>query len=265
MSGSAADQEQRDALMRLSRVHGPAELRAAARALATQPGSAASLAAWDAETASTPTASALLDDARALGDAARLPALEVLLARLRLLPKPDRRLLLQSARRLMAAHAPLRPIDRLHWLLMRRKLGDKPPAAASPESQNDLAQLPAATLMQVARVTAYLSRMVPGRDDALARAWYLEAMGRFLPAPMIPACLAPDGDGLVHALEQVEALPWMLRPVLVRAWVDAAISISLRARLPAGAADALRLAGGLLDSPLPPELARHYVMLEWTA
>ena len=134
----------------------------------------------------------------------------------------------------------------------------------TPESQNDLSQLPAATLLQVARVTAYLSRMVPGRDLAAAQAWYAEAMGRFLPKEMVPPCTPPDGDGLVHALEEVEALPWMLRPVLVRAWVDAAIATSLRARLPAGAADALRLAAGVLDSPLPPELARHYTELEWT-
>jgi hypothetical protein len=60
----------------------------------------------------------------------------------------------------MATHTPLRPLDRLHWLLMRRRLGDKPPVAASPESHNDLSKLPAATLLQVARVTAYLSRMV---------------------------------------------------------------------------------------------------------
>jgi len=164
----------------------------------------------------------------------------------------------------MATHSPLRAIDRLHWLSMRRHLGDKPPAAAQPESHNDLSQLPPATLLQVARVTAYLSRLVPGRDAAAARAWYTEAMGRFLPAEMIPPCNPPDGDGLVHALEEVESLPWMLRPVLVRAWVDAAIATSLRARLPAGAADALRLAAGLLDSPLPPELQRHYVELEWT-
>jgi hypothetical protein len=105
---------------------------------------------------------------------------------------------------------------------------------------------------------------VPGRDAAAAQAWYADAMGRFLPPEMVPPCQPPDGDGLVHALEEVESLPWMLRPVLVRAWVEAAIATGLRARLPAGAADALRLVADLLDSPLPPELARHYTELEWT-
>lgn len=259
-----AERHEHDALARLSRVNGPGELRAAALALVTQPSSPASFAVWIAETDGVSNAQALLDDVGQLSDATRLPSLEVLLARTRLLPKPERRALLQSTRRLMATHTPLRPIDRLHWLMMRRRLGDRAPAAAMPESHNDLSQLPPVTLLQIAKVTAYLSRMVPGRDAAAAQAWYAEAMGRFLPREMVPPCQPPDGDGLVHALEEVEALPWMLRPVLVRAWVDAAVATSLRARLPAGAADALRLIADLLDSPLPPELARHYTELEWT-
>ena len=253
-----------EALARLSRVHGPGELHAAVLALVAEPRDGASLAAWNAETQDVSPAAALLGDVLQLSDGARLPCLEVLLARMRLLPKAQRRALLQATRRLMAARSPLPPLDRLHWLMMRRRLGDQPPAAASPESHNDLAQLPAASLLQVARVTAYLSRMVPGRDAAAALAWYAQAMGRFVPREMVPPCHPPDGDGLVHALDEVESLPWMLRPVLVRAWVEAAIATSQRARLPAGAADALRLAADLLDSPLPPELARHYIELEWT-
>ena len=158
----------------------------------------------------------------------------------------------------------MRPLDRLHWLLMRRRLGDKPPQASSPEAHNDLSKLPAATLLQVARVTAYLSRMVPGHDADAALAWYKESMRRFLPPEMVPACHAPDGEVFAQALEEVEALPWMLRPVLVRAWVDAAIATSQRARLPIGAADALRLVADLVESPMPPDLERHYVELDWT-
>src|SRR5437763_8825652 len=150
------ERHEHDALARLSRVNGPMELRAAALALLAQPSTDAAIAVWQVETESAHNAESLLADTRHLSDAVRLPALEVMLSRLRLQPKPERRLLLLSARRLMATHAPLRPIDRLHWLVMRRKLGDRPPAAASPESNNDLAKLPAASLLQVARVTAYL-------------------------------------------------------------------------------------------------------------
>jgi hypothetical protein len=259
-----AERHEQDALARLSRVNGPGELKAAALALVTPPSSPASFAVWSAETDGVPNAQGLLDDVGQLSDATRLPTLEVLLARTRLLPKPERRALLQSTRRLMATHSPQRPIDRLHWLVLRRRLGDRPLAPAAPPPHSDPSELPAVTLLQVSRVTAYLSRMVPGRDAAAAQAWYADAMGRFLPPEMVPPCQPPDGDGLVHALEEVESLPWMLRPVLVRAWVEAAIATGLRARLPAGAADALRLVADLLDSPLPPELARHYTELEWT-
>ena len=259
-----AELQEREAMSRLSRVNGPFEVRAVALALATQPGTDAALAAWASESADTSSADTLLDAVRHVSDAARLPVLEIMLARLRLQPKPERRVLLHSARRVMATHTPMRPLDRLHWLLMRRRLGDKAPAAASPVSQNDVSQLPPATLLQVARVTAYLSRMVPGRDAAAAQRWYTEAMRHFLPAEMVPACHSPDGEVFAQALEEVEALPWMLRPVLLRAWVDAAIATSERARLPMAAADALRLVADLIESPMPPDLERHYVELDWT-
>jgi hypothetical protein len=255
---------EREAMARLSRVAGPFEVRAVALALAMQPSAQAAVDAWVAETADSTTAEALFHDARMVPEGARLPVLEVMLARLRLQPKPERRLLLESARRLMAVHAPLRPLDRLHWLLMRRRLGDKPPAAALPESHNDVSQLTPATLLHVARVTAYLSRMVPGGDADASQAWYMDAMSRFLPKEMVPARQTPDGEAFAQALDVMEALPWMLRPVIVRAWVDAAVATSQRARLPMGAADALRLVADLLESPMPPDLERHYVELDWT-
>ena len=53
----------------------------------------------------------------------------------------------------------------------------------------------------------------------------------------------------------------MQRPVIVRNWVTTAINLSRAQRLGDLSADALRLTCGLLDSPLPPELARHYIVL----
>jgi hypothetical protein len=75
---------------------------------------------------------------------------------------------------------------------------------------------------------------------------------------IIAPCRAPDGDGLAHALQTLQTLTWMQRPLLVRGWVDAALRYSRHGRLVDGAADALRLSCSLLDCPLPPELARHY-------
>jgi hypothetical protein len=248
-----------EALCRLSAVQGRAELSAAILALVMAAGSEASRAAWARETEGLLQAEALQEAACALGDAVRLPCLELLLTRMRLLPRPDRRTLLESTRRLMAAHRPLRPLDRLHWLVMRRRFGDLPPA--STPQKEDPAQLPTESVLHIARVTAYLSRLVPGLGDAAARTWYAQALGQLVPPAMIPPHQPLDGEGLVHALQEVETLPWMTRPVLVRTWVSAAIAICPGERLPGEAADALRLVAGLLDSPLPPKLAGHYIEL----
>jgi hypothetical protein len=258
-----SDHEERDALDRLSRVQGDASLRAAVLALLMNSDSERAQEAWMYETAPLVIADDVRADVQCLTGATRLPCLEALLDRVRELPKAQRRALLQATRRVVAAQGPVQPLDRLHWLLMRRKLGDTPPVAALPVAQNDMAALPPQMLQNVAFVTAFLSRLVPGQDAKRGLLWYRAVMGRFMPQSSIPPCDPPDGDRMVHALQEVESLPWMLRPVLVRAWVEAALLTAQRARLGAPAADALRLVAGLLDSPLPPELARHYRELEW--
>lgn len=250
---------EQEALSRLSFVQGYEELSAVILALVM---AESAMPVWSTETAGLPGAKALLDNVSHLGNAARLPCLEAMLSRMRLRPKPERRALLRATRRVIAAHKPLRPLDRLHWLAMRRRLGDPPPASL-PQSQKDFAQLPSEFVPHVASVTAYLSRMVPGLDAAAGQSWYAQALSRLVPRDVIPPCRPPDGEGFVHALQEVECLPWMTRPVIVRAWIAAAIAVPSLARLPAGAADAIRLAAGLLDSPLPPELARHYIELQW--
>ena len=53
----------------------------------------------------------------------------------------------------------------------------------------------------------------------------------------------------------------MQRPGVVRNWVTSAIRMSPRGRLSDLSADALRLTCGLLDSPQPPELSRHYIAI----
>jgi hypothetical protein len=72
----------------------------------------------------------------------------------------------------------------------------------------------------------------------------------------------PDIDALVTALRDVQSLPWMLRPVLVRRWVDAAVALSPGGQLGEVAAEALRIAARLLDCPLPPALAVRFVECE---
>ena len=270
---TASSGDERDALARLSRTHGPAGLSAAVLSLIVQwhtgaPASSALRAAWLVETRDTPSAEALDADVALLSTASRLPCLEAMLQRVRLGSKDDRRSLLQATRRVMAARSPTPPIDRLLWLAMRRRLGERPPHADSPAARNELTDLPTPMREQIAVVTAHLSRLVPGTESGVGgdgAAWYAAVMARLMPELPSAVPAWPDGDALAHALLEVQTLPWMLRPVLMRAWVDAAGHVGPRVGLSPTAADALRLVAGLLDSPLPPELARRYLSLGWDA
>jgi len=256
--------QEREALARLSRVHGPGELHAAILALISPPDSVPSFLAWTNETMSCSHASVLRQDVMRLSEGVRLPCLEALLARMCVCPKEIRRDLLRSTRRVVAVHSPLRPLDRLHWLSMRRMLGERMPIPLPPQACNDFAELSRYMIGRVASVTAYLARMVPGPDSQAGLVWFEAVMSQLDPAGEVPPCKAPDGDGLAHALDEVQTLPMMLRPVLMRGWVDAALATSGRARLYPMASDALRMVACLLDSPMPPDLARHFAEVDWS-
>jgi len=260
----AADAErERDATDRLSRIHGAGELQAVLLALLMAPGSKRALRAWQRETAATVGADALRRHAACLSGAARLPWFELLLSRMAAQPLASRQALLQATRRVMGARGVARPIDRLHWLTMRRGLGEVAPLAARPESPDEAAEWLESDVLCIAACTAFLSRMVPGltADSAEGRAWYDIVMATWLPFAEIPAWQPPKAEAMVEALTRMQTLSWMQRPVIVRNWVTTAISRSRGLRLGDLSADALRLTCGLLDSPLPPELARHYITL----
>ncbi|HET6788328.1 MAG TPA: hypothetical protein VFH49_10230, partial [Aquabacterium sp.] len=118
----------------------------------------------------------------------------------------------------------------------------------------------------VAQFTAYLARLLPvessnASPSAEGRAWFKAVMGRCYTVGegvTPPECLPPDADALMHALSGVQELSWMMRPQLVRAWVEEALNHSPGGLLSPDTADALRLTAGLLDTPLPPALAAHY-------
>jgi hypothetical protein len=251
--------DEREAFATLSRVHGPGELRATVLALLLTPGSQRERRAWQDETRGLSTAKALRDTTKHLSRASRLPWLERLLQRLAGGPLGDRQSLVEAARRVMAADGQIRPIDRLHWLALRQVLGEAMPRAAAPAAHNDMADLSLHTLREVGRVTAFLSRLVPAGDPATGQGWYLAVMSPWISAHELPPCVPPDADGFVNALAEVQAVPWMLRPAIVRAWIDQALALSPSRRLDPDAAEALRLTGSLLDCPMPPELARHFV------
>ena len=267
-------ERERAAAERLGRVRGVHELQAVILALLLPPGSKRALVAWRIDTEDAPIAQALLDDVNCLSPAARLPWLERMLVHMAPHPLGARKTLLENTRRLMSARNRIRPIDRLHWLAMRQRLGEAAQFGVRSGADGDISQLHESAVIAIARYTAFLARMVPGSQGALtsanpsitekelaaenSAAWYASVMAPWQHRADVPPCIAPTVDALVDALRGLRALPWLQRPVVVRGWVDAAVDHSRHGRLDATAADALRLSCMLVDSPLPPALAAHY-------
>ena len=254
----ARDRE-RAARERLSRVHGEREVQAALLALLLPRGSKRARMVWRAETVEVPHAKLLLDDVSALSGPARLPWFEWFLARMAGTPLAARTALLESTRRVMIARNRIRPLDRLHWLVMRQRLGEQAFFGPRTGADSDISQLPESAVMAIAGFTAFLAGMVPEPGSSVAGpTWYATVMAPWQHRADVPACVAPHVDALVLALHGLRALPWLQRPVLVRGWVAAAVKHSRHGQLDATAADALRLSCTLLDSPLPPDLAQHF-------
>jgi hypothetical protein len=127
-----------------------------------------------------------------------------------------------------------------------------------------LDELSAEHRLNAAALTAYLARLVPADTigaelPAVNAAWFSAAMKRCgVLHPPAAGQQMPDADALVHALAAIQELSWMLRPQLLKAWVEEAFNHSPQGVLSDASADALRLMGGLLDAPLPPMLQAHY-------
>ncbi len=247
---------ERIAVKALARLNGPSELHAALLALLLPHDDAKALLAWRAEVGAAPELLVLPDQARSLTGATRLPCFELLLSRMAPQPLAVRNALLESTRRVMRTPGRLRPIDRLHWLAMRLRLGDQAFFGSRTTAADDPSLLPESDVRAISRFTAYLARMVPG--GTAGPAWFASVLARWRLQIRPSDARAPDADGLVQAMQELQALAWSHRPVLVRGWVLTAMTHSRHHQLDDTAADALRLASTLLDSPLPPELARHY-------
>jgi hypothetical protein len=252
----------------LSRLNGALELRAAVLALLLPAHSKRALRAWEAETEGTSNAIRLREEVARLGGPARLTWLQTLVTRMRSQSLDSRQTLLEATRRVMSARGTVHPLDRLHWLAMRQWLGEGSAASTRAPAVADLTQLPQAEVSAIASYSAFLSRLVPldaldvargaSANTAPGVAWYDTVTMQWQAHATVEACRPPDTDGLVHALQTLQGLAWMQRPTLVRDWVSAAQQHSRHGRLVDVAADALRLSCVLLDSPMPPDLARHY-------
>ena len=254
---------EREAGARLSRVHGAAELHAAILALLLPAGSKRALRAWRIEASAAAEGEALRMHASRLTGASRLPWLERLLERAATQPLAVRQQLLHSTRRVMGARGVARPIDRLHWLLMRRALGDGLTVVARAESGVEVAEWLESDVAAVATFSAFLARTMSGDggNESEARAWYDAAMAAWQPFADIAPWSLVAAEVMVEALGRLQTLSWMQRPVVIRNWVVSTLKQSRSGAFADDGADALRMTCALLDSPPPPELARHYVTL----
>ncbi len=178
-------------------------------------------------------------------------------------PLAARQGLLKAMRRIMGARGVVRPIDRLHWLAMRRGLGEVPPPATRPEADADVAEWLETDVLALAVYTAFLSRMVAEDlgDEGAAPRWYESVMAQWRPHSDAPPFDAPDAENVFEALGRLQTLSWMQRPIVVRSWATAALKANGGVRFGEAAADALRLSCILLDSPMPPDLAHHFVVI----
>jgi hypothetical protein len=246
------------AVQRLERLHGTLELKSGLLALLMQADSQRARRAFELETVDVRASAEIHAHVRHLG-AARLPWFERLAERMALQPLSARQEVLRAARRVMAARGVVRPLDLLHWLALRRALGERPARRMRRPAPPHAAEWLAGERLAMAHYAAFLSRMVPvdGLEDVRAPAgadWYAAAIEPWQLAPMDP----PDSIGMRQALGVLQTLPMLQRPVLLRGWTEPAIRMSAGGRLADCAADALRLTSSLLDSPMPPALARHY-------
>jgi Zn-dependent protease with chaperone function len=251
-----AAERERDALRRIEQWYGIGEWQAAMLALAIDPQAPQAAARWRSyETATTDlhVATAVREEVQALRTGARRRVMAKLLDRVRQSPpQHQRRLQREWARRRSALAGTDAADDQWRWLVIRNAFA---PARSAP-ARGTLASSADA----VRAATRCMARVLMPDSVAQDR-WHdaaittLESMG--LPAPRGPGIgLAPPTVPVhrreLHAALRVRRLSVMQRPLLLRAWLDAAETSG--AALPPTSAAALHLACLALKVPAPAQL-----------
>ena len=250
---------EREAIERLGRWHGPGEWQATMLALFVagdrSPEAAGRWRAWQAATADLGVAAAVRAEVEALGPVARRQVFAELAARAGAATAPARRDLWRawSARwGSMEGASRHRPAQAWRAVVLRRAFGPRRDRA----DRSTLSSLSAS----VHAATQGMGRCLGVSDDE-ERAWrarVLQGLQAFdLPPPRGPAAgLAPSVSSRRAVLPalRVRRLSPMQRPLLLRAWVEAAQGLGLLDRTET--VDALHLACQALQVPVPPALLR---------
>jgi Zn-dependent protease with chaperone function len=257
-----------EALSRLHRLSGPKERRLAVLALMMDPSNQCERKLWERMAEGLTLSRQILADVLSLHAKHRIPEFERQASAIAAEPIEVRRALVENARDLLKADGRVSPSDRLWWLALRRRVSEQHGKATlrrpTAGQGHTLLQLDVAAQQPVAALTAYLARFVPVAESGQTRhstnqAW-LSAVYRRCGMTNARALETPppDADSLMIALAEVQELSWMMRPMLLKAWVEEAVNHSPQGMLSDSTADALRLAAALIDSPLPPILEAHY-------
>ena len=255
----------RERLARLQALDEPLQWQMAVLAHLLSRNNALELAVWHESARGLLGAEALLDDILELPHSHRLPWFEHFARLLAPGPVEPRHALIGSARRLMVIDGMVTPAEQLQWVALRHLLAGS--AVAPPTGAHaDLADLENAQAHPVCVFSGFLSHLLPAPEvtldleghEPVGQAWYDSVTALWEGRFETPPRERQDIDASLRALRELQALPWLLRPVLVRRWFDAARVLTDGPQLHPAAADALRLTCTLLDSPVPPELGRQY-------
>lgn len=259
----------RECVLRLHALHEPTQWQAAILALMLAPGSRRERALWLDEWYHVPNAVQILDNVLNLPHTDQLPWFEHFARQLAPGPVELRHEVVGAARRQMVADGMVTQMDQLRWIALRHLLAGSA-AAAPAAAQSELTELDDGYAQKLCLFSAFLSHMVPAPEltldltgfESTSQAWYDSVVAPWQGRFELPPREKHDIDASLRALRTLQTLPWLLRPVLVRRWFDAARELTDGPALHPVAADALRLTCTLLDSPVPPELGRQYIEVE---
>ncbi len=253
-----AGAREREALERIARWHGPGEWQAGMLALFiagdTSAGVAGRWRAWEAAIADLSVGAAVKAEIDALGTRQRRRVFDQLLERGAAAPPATRRRLWRAwAKRWREMEGPSRHAPPRTWraLAIRHGLGVPHAGPARGTLVSHAAAVHAAT-RQIVRCF--------GLAAEEERTWLAHALAGLqaldLPPPRGPAAgLAPTvNERTVLRALRVRRLSPMQRPLLLRAWVEAAQATGILDR--GQTADALQMACAALQLPLPEALQR---------